>query len=262
MVDDIIYLKLSSPWSVRNFVEIDKHKPSITCRWTPHSSLNVSPGAHKGFSLPIHYAVIQLLGSSSQMTNRSINQGLTFHFYNIDFTALSFKICSSFIMEKKREVFADKRGLHRQFHGRDHAKTSANFSRSSSLSRRELEAAVPMTRSNTHPQILSRVKTPWLNLETPTFFSRKVSPGESKSHEKLLVNVTVWQSIGALRVLISTHATVLDVIKVAVELYAKEGRRPFLNSDPLSFDLHFSQFTIDCKFFCTIIPGSIDCGSA
>ncbi|XP_057827221.1 uncharacterized protein At4g22758 [Cryptomeria japonica] len=149
-------------------------------------------------------------------------------------------------MEKKREVFADKRGLHRQFHGRDHAKTSANFSRSSSLSRRELEAAVPMTRSNTHPQILSRVRTPWLNLEMPTFFSRKVSPGESKSHEKLLVNVTVWQSIGALRVLISTHATVLDVIKVAVELYAKEGRRPFLNSDPLSFDLHFSQFTIDC----------------
>lgn len=113
-----------------------------------------------------------------------------------------------------------------------------------------------MRRPSTHPELLDRTKpamerTPWLNLETPPYLTKKLSPPESascKTSAKLLVNVTVARSIGPLRVLISTEATVLDVVRAALVLYAKEGRKPILCSDPLSFGLHYSQFSIDCKF--------------
>lgn len=112
-----------------------------------------------------------------------------------------------------------------------------------------------MRRPSTHPELLDRTKpsierTPWLNLEIPPHLTKKLSPPESASFKtsasKLLVNVTVAQSIGPLRVLISTEATVMDVIKAALALYAKEGRKPPLDTDPLSFGLHYSQFSIDC----------------
>ncbi|GLJ46412.1 hypothetical protein SUGI_0978160 [Cryptomeria japonica] len=114
--------------------------------------------------------------------------------------------------------------------------------------------ATAMRRPSTHPELLDRAKpamerTPWLNLEMPPHLTKMLSAPESssiKTSAKLLVNVTVAQSIGPLRLLISTEATVLDVIKAALALYAKEGRKPILGSDPLSFGLHYSQFSIDC----------------
>lgn len=115
-----------------------------------------------------------------------------------------------------------------------------------------------MRRPNTHPELLRRDKppferTPWLNLEAPqpnppllSKIAPPVEPGNSKSAAKLLVNVTVARSIGPLRLLLPTDATVLDVVKGALAQYAKEGRRPILSTDLLSFGLHYSQFTIDC----------------
>ncbi|KAH9328243.1 hypothetical protein KI387_000351, partial [Taxus chinensis] len=114
--------------------------------------------------------------------------------------------------------------------------------------------AILMRRPNTHPELLNREKpaferTPWLNLEAPPHLSKIAPPVESakgKSSAKLLVNVTVAQSIGPLRVLLSNDATLVDAIKAALAVYAKEGRRPTLSSDPLSFGMHYSQFSIEC----------------
>lgn len=68
------------------------------------------------------------------------------------------------------------------------------------------------------------------------------------SANKLLVNVTVAQSSGPLRLLLSSDAAVEDVIKATLLLYAKEGRKPLLSNAPTSFGLHYSQFSIDCRF--------------
>ncbi|KAH9328239.1 hypothetical protein KI387_000347, partial [Taxus chinensis] len=151
----------------------------------------------------------------------------------------------------------DKKAKH------SHGHTQGSFPKSSSFSGRfpplhgepldpKSKKAIPnLRRPKTHPELLNRDKpplerTPWQNLETPPVLSRKVPPGECIINAKLLVNVTVARSIGPLRLLLSNDATVVDVIKAAVALYAKEGRKANLSTDPLSFGLHYSQFSIDC----------------
>uniref|UniRef100_A0A7N0ZZ04 DUF7054 domain-containing protein n=1 Tax=Kalanchoe fedtschenkoi TaxID=63787 RepID=A0A7N0ZZ04_KALFE len=63
---------------------------------------------------------------------------------------------------------------------------------------------------------------------------------------KLLLNVTVQGSVGALHVLTTSDSIVGDLILLAVGQYTKEGRRPILPStDPARFDLHYSQFSLD-----------------
>uniref|UniRef100_A0A7N0TLJ1 DUF7054 domain-containing protein n=1 Tax=Kalanchoe fedtschenkoi TaxID=63787 RepID=A0A7N0TLJ1_KALFE len=43
------------------------------------------------------------------------------------------------------------------------------------------------------------------------------------------------------------EATVGDLIASAVRQYVKEGRRPALpTTDPAGFDLHYSQFCLEC----------------
>ncbi|KAL3828538.1 hypothetical protein ACJIZ3_017340 [Penstemon smallii] len=63
---------------------------------------------------------------------------------------------------------------------------------------------------------------------------------------KLLLNVTIQRSPGAVQVLISPEATVKELIVAALSQYAKEARRPVLplNSNR-SFDLHYSQFSLE-----------------
>ncbi|KAL8140380.1 hypothetical protein V2J09_006401 [Rumex salicifolius] len=63
---------------------------------------------------------------------------------------------------------------------------------------------------------------------------------------KVLLNVTIQGSVGATHVLMKPESTVADLIAAAVSQYVKEGRRPVLPTwDPSSFDLHYSQFSLE-----------------
>ncbi|XP_051142666.1 uncharacterized protein LOC127259394 [Andrographis paniculata] len=64
---------------------------------------------------------------------------------------------------------------------------------------------------------------------------------------KLLLNVTIQRSTGAVHVLLPPEATAEDLISAALRQYVKEARRPVLPSaDASAFDLHYSQFTLEC----------------
>ncbi|CAI8609669.1 unnamed protein product [Vicia faba] len=61
---------------------------------------------------------------------------------------------------------------------------------------------------------------------------------------KLLLKVTIENSLGTIQVLMLSEDTVEDLIKAALVFYEKEKRRPILkNYDPKSYDLHYSKFT-------------------
>ncbi|KAL4182470.1 hypothetical protein AMTRI_Chr11g93440 [Amborella trichopoda] len=63
---------------------------------------------------------------------------------------------------------------------------------------------------------------------------------------KLLVNVTVQRSLGAVQVVAVPESTVGELVAAAVRQYVKEGRRPLLReTDPAGFDLHYSQFSLE-----------------
>ncbi|CAK9150517.1 unnamed protein product [Ilex paraguariensis] len=65
---------------------------------------------------------------------------------------------------------------------------------------------------------------------------------------KLLLNVTIQRSLGAVQVIMSPESMVGDLIAAAVRQYVKEDRRPVLaSSDPEGFDLHYSQFSLESK---------------
>lgn len=65
---------------------------------------------------------------------------------------------------------------------------------------------------------------------------------------KLLLNVTIQGSLGAVQVLMTPESTVGDLVATAVNQYAKEGRRPILTTTEASrFNLHYSQFSLECK---------------
>lgn len=66
---------------------------------------------------------------------------------------------------------------------------------------------------------------------------------------KLLLNVSIQNSLGPVRVVLSPDYTVGDLIKAAVEMYVKEKRRPLLpTTNPGYYDLHYSQFSLQSKF--------------
>ncbi|CAN0916646.1 Uncharacterized protein At4g22758 [Linum grandiflorum] len=62
---------------------------------------------------------------------------------------------------------------------------------------------------------------------------------------KLLLNVTVQGSVGAVQVLASPESSVGDLISIVVRQYNKEGRRPVIAADCSRFDLHYSQFSLE-----------------
>ena len=65
---------------------------------------------------------------------------------------------------------------------------------------------------------------------------------------KLLLNVTIQGSVGAVHVVMSPESMVSDLVTAALRQYAKEGRRPILpTTDPSKFDLHYSQFSLESK---------------
>ncbi|KAI5439829.1 hypothetical protein KIW84_025263, partial [Lathyrus oleraceus] len=62
---------------------------------------------------------------------------------------------------------------------------------------------------------------------------------------KLLVNVTIENTLGAIQVLMSPENTVGDLVKVALMTYDKEKRRPLLkDTDPKHYQLHYSPYTL------------------
>lgn len=66
---------------------------------------------------------------------------------------------------------------------------------------------------------------------------------------KLLLKVQIEGSLGAVHVVLPPERTVSDLIKAATEIHVKEKRRPLLKeSDPNSFELHYSQFSLESKF--------------
>ncbi|KAE8691699.1 histone deacetylase HDT1-like [Hibiscus syriacus] len=93
------------------------------------------------------------------------------------------------------------------------------------------------------PAELRRPKTlPELLQEKATTTSSDVRP----KWTKLLFNVTIQGSLGAVQVLISPENSVGDLIAASVKQYSKEGRRPILPpSDAALFDLHYSQFSLE-----------------
>ncbi|GMH12159.1 hypothetical protein Nepgr_014000 [Nepenthes gracilis] len=63
---------------------------------------------------------------------------------------------------------------------------------------------------------------------------------------KVLLNVTIQGSLGAVQVLMSPELTVGDLIAAAARQYVKEGRRPVLPTSVSSgFNLHYSQFSLE-----------------
>ncbi|XP_027362602.1 uncharacterized protein LOC113870207 [Abrus precatorius] len=62
---------------------------------------------------------------------------------------------------------------------------------------------------------------------------------------KLLLNVTVENSLGAIQVLMSPEDTVADLVKAALLIYDKDKRRPLLkDTDPKCYHLHYSPYTL------------------
>ncbi|MCE5167127.1 hypothetical protein HAX54_038778 [Datura stramonium] len=62
---------------------------------------------------------------------------------------------------------------------------------------------------------------------------------------KLLVKVNMQNSLGPVHVVMSPENTVRELIKAAIEIYAKEKRRPLLpSSDSRCYELHYSQFSL------------------
>ncbi|KAL8501239.1 hypothetical protein ACS0TY_020696 [Phlomoides rotata] len=99
-------------------------------------------------------------------------------------------------------------------------------------------------------ELLSRPRT------VPELFSGRGSGGSSADDvvalvtvpklTKLLLNVTIQRSLGAVRVVLPLEATAEDLMAAALRQYKKEARLPVLNSiDSSGFDLHYSQFSLE-----------------
>lgn len=99
-----------------------------------------------------------------------------------------------------------------------------------------------LTRPRTVPDLISGKK--FIN-------DRKSSPEidfRPPKLTKLLLNVSIQRTLGAVQVLMSPEATVEDLIAAALRQYSKEGRRSILPSTEASgYDLHYSQFSLQSK---------------
>ncbi|GLJ46420.1 hypothetical protein SUGI_0978270 [Cryptomeria japonica] len=63
--------------------------------------------------------------------------------------------------------------------------------------------------------------------------------------DKFLVTVTVEGSTGPIKLIVRKEDTVIDLIKLTIDSYAKEGRHPELDSDINMFELHLSNFSME-----------------
>ncbi|GFZ01215.1 hypothetical protein Acr_14g0008500 [Actinidia rufa] len=64
---------------------------------------------------------------------------------------------------------------------------------------------------------------------------------------KVVVNVTVEGSAGPIRTLVKLGSSVDETIRLVINKYSEEGRRPQLHKDAAStFELHHSYFSLQC----------------
>ncbi|XP_074588369.1 uncharacterized protein LOC141844234 [Curcuma longa] len=93
-----------------------------------------------------------------------------------------------------------------------------------------------MRRPKTQPELLTRGAA-----------TSSPSPSPPRVPAKVLVNVAVQRSLGPVQVVASTDWSVGDLAAAALGRYDREGRRPPLPaSDPSAFELHYSQFSLEC----------------
>lgn len=98
-----------------------------------------------------------------------------------------------------------------------------------------------LRRPKTVPDLLIGRGVPF---ETTSFSSERLLAAKPT---KVLINVTIQGSVGAMHVLISPESTVGDLIGAVLIQYGKEARRPIMpNAKPSMFNLHYSQFTLEC----------------
>lgn len=131
-----------------------------------------------------------------------------------------------------------------------HRKTGHEKSRKGKLS--DKASSFHVRGGDVAPELLSRPRT------VPDLFHGRGSGGSSAEDvvalvtvpklTKLLVNVTIQRSLGAVKVVLPLEATAEDLIAAALRQYKKEARLPLLHSiDSSGFDLHYSQFSLESK---------------
>ncbi|KAH0646840.1 hypothetical protein KY284_034724 [Solanum tuberosum] len=97
---------------------------------------------------------------------------------------------------------------------------------------------------------------------SPRFAVATASDARDKQYKltKLLVNVNIQNSLGPVNLVMSPENTVGELIRAAIEIYVKEKRRPLLNrSDPLCYELHYSQFSMETQAWRVLIRDG-ECG--
>lgn len=110
---------------------------------------------------------------------------------------------------------------------------------SSSFNGQDAATMAQLRRPQTLPDLVSYHK---LAIIAP---SPEVLP---RQPPKLLFNVTMLGSLGPVQVIMTQESTVGDLVSAAVRQYLKESRRPILpTTDPSEYDLHYSQFSLECE---------------
>ncbi|KAG8659362.1 uncharacterized protein At4g22758-like isoform X1 [Manihot esculenta] len=111
----------------------------------------------------------------------------------------------------------------------------------SSPSERSLQTFPPERHSDLVRRRGGRISVPG-NLTLPT---TEIRNGSQKL-TKLLLNVNIERSLGPVQVIMAPDNMVKDLIKAAIEIYAREKRRPLLKeTNPDGFQLHYSQFSLE-----------------
>lgn len=104
-----------------------------------------------------------------------------------------------------------------------------------------LPAPEKIRRPRTLPDLMVRDRNVASPVASPT---AAASPKPKLT--KVLLNVTVQGSVGAVQVLMSPASRVRDLISVTLKQYLKEGRRPVISGSSVDdFDLHYSQFSLE-----------------
>ena len=131
---------------------------------------------------------------------------------------------------------------------------SKNRMRGRSISERSSSFHGQMIPATTTPPTTPQLRRPKTVPDMVMYRTATMPPTELKPKlTKLLLNVTIQGSVGAVQVVMSPESTVGDLAAAAVRQYEKEGRRPIFPSvDSSRFDLHYSQFSLESK------PSSFD----
>lgn len=100
-----------------------------------------------------------------------------------------------------------------------------------------------LRRPKTVPDLKSSLR---YGVVSPSSLSPSEDITKPKKLTKVLLNVTVQGSVGAVQVITSPELTVKDLIAAAIKQYVKDGRRPVISCSSVDdFDLHYSQFSLE-----------------